>query len=729
MNITNPNLSTQGENSTAGAYLSEPSPISSFADSQNEPNLLALKIKSGSASEDKVKSLDSVKLRLNEIDAKWRGGKFAQGRWEYPNYLYRAISIEKREDLLRVLEELEIPKEDIELFPVYIPPPPHKSFRKAASLSGKVDEIREKKRHLEGKMIEEIDAIELGNSAGEISDECCEKYISEVREKYEPEIEKLEILASEKEAVEFQILREETGNASHSWLKPLPFDDELLSVPKFDPEFLPDSLGRYAKDASERIGCSLDYIAVGLLVVFSSIIGAGCAIRPHRLDDWTVIPNLWGGIIGLPGSKKSAALSAAMIPLGILEKEAGIHYVENRKRDEVEKIENELRKKAHKTSLEAAIKSGSEKEVDLIKSKLTLLENEVPTSSHKRYKTNNTTVEKLQELLAENSRGLLQFNDELMGFLASLDKVGREDARAFYLEGWNGWASSEYQTDRIIRGSVSCNPCLSILGGIQPSKLRLYLREVLANIGNDGFIQRFQLLVYPDPIKRLGVVDRLQDNEARQRIIEIARRLAATDFFEFGAKIEGEFPLPVFRFRTDAQDFFHKRLGELENRLMNELGEELIAQHLSKYPKLMPSLALINYLLRAANGEPPNGISIEDVTKAERLCSFLESHARRVYSMIDRRGIFAAKVLLNKIRDGELKDGFTKRDAQRPVWSGITTSEDAQEACEELVERGYLKEERIEPSSKGGRPTIKYCIHPDLRKMQEKRTVKTDKTG
>jgi hypothetical protein len=51
-----------------------------------------------------------------------------------------------------------------------------------------------------------------------------------------------------------------------------------------------------------------------------------------------------------------------------------------------------------------------------------------------RYKTNDSTVEKLQALLAENPHGLPLYRDELAGFLYALEKAGREGDREFYLE-------------------------------------------------------------------------------------------------------------------------------------------------------------------------------------------------------------------------------------------------------------------------------------------------------
>jgi hypothetical protein len=111
-------------------------------------------------------------------------------------------------------------------------------------------------------------------------------------------------------------------------------------------------------------------------------------------------------------------------------------------------------------------------------------------------------------LLSTNRRGILVFRDELVGLLRSWDKQGREQDRSFYLEAWNGQGS--FPLDRITRGHVICdNMCVSILGGTQPDKVRNYLYQ--ARIENDGMMQRFQLLTYPDVQPFTHIVDEYPD--------------------------------------------------------------------------------------------------------------------------------------------------------------------------------------------------------------------------
>lgn len=66
---------------------------------------------------------------------------------------------------------------------------------------------------------------------------------------------------------------------------------------------------------------------------------------------------------------------------------------------------------------------------------LEALQDEEPEPARRRYIINDTTVEKLGEILRGNSNGVLIYRDELIGFLKGLEKEGQEGARAFYLEG------------------------------------------------------------------------------------------------------------------------------------------------------------------------------------------------------------------------------------------------------------------------------------------------------
>lgn len=524
--------------------------------------------------------------------------------------------------------------------------------------------------------------------------------------------------------------QDHSTNPSHNlgWGDPVEFREELPAVKPFSPDFLPEPLRPFVVDAAERIQCPPDFIAAGVIVVFSAIVGAGCSIRPLKGNNWSVVPNLWGGLVGSPGAKKTPALNECMSLLAPLENEADEEHARLQMQASVEQAEWDIRQSEAKGRLKDAVQAESEGRIDAAKSALLGLEEEKAKSRPKwrRYKTNDATTEKLEELLADNPRGLLLFRDEIIGFLSNLDKEGREDSRAFFLEAWAGFAASSVKSDRIKRGTTCCNPCVSVLGGIQPSKLRRYLQGALENLENDGFVQRFQVLVFPDKPKTWALIERARNKEAFERAARIAKNLVSMNFTDCGAIVDEHHPLPFFRFNIEAQKLFNTWLEALELRILRETDDSVFLEHLAKYRSLMPSLAVLFHLIRIADGDTMSEISLQDVESAIALCDYLESHAQRIYALGEEKAIFSAKALLKKIRQGKLGDGFCHRDVYRKNWGGLSKPSDVEDACKELIACGWIKEEFGLPNPRGGPTPMIYRLHPLLLGSPAPPTDKTD---
>src|SRR3712207_7707258 len=77
--------------------------------------------------------------------------------------------------------------------------------------------------------------------------------------------------------------------------------------------------------------------------------------------------------------------------------------------------------------------------------------------------------------------------------------AGMRATGRFSLESWDG--KKPYHIDRIGRGSIHVPAlCLSIFGGIQPGPLMSYVQDAISESEKaDGLLQRFQVLVWPDP--------------------------------------------------------------------------------------------------------------------------------------------------------------------------------------------------------------------------------------
>ncbi len=349
---------------------------------------------------------------------------------------------------------------------------------------------------------------------------------------------------------------------------------------------------------------------------------------------------------------------------------------------------------------------------EIIKKIKALSEEDKNMPVHRRYKSNDATIEKIGEMLRENPNGFLILRDELVGLLATWEKAGHEGDRTFFLESWNGFGS--FDSDRIGRGHIFVpNLCLSVFGGIQPDKLRALLELIADALANDGTLQRFQMLVYPDPIK-WKYCDSIPDKEARDKVFELFESLADLNPENLGAAPADEFnKFPYFHFSPEAQKIYIDWSGKL-NEKMDREESVLLVQHLAKYEKLFPALALILHIVDCLSNGTKGAVSDRAALMAVAWCDYLETHARRCYGLLADGGLCAAQHLSKKIRDGNVKDGFTARNIRRHAWSHLKTEETIQAALERLEDAHWLRPSSIPAGENGGRPTTVYYINPKI---------------
>jgi hypothetical protein len=395
------------------------------------------------------------------------------------------------------------------------------------------------------------------------------------------------------------------------WEDPVPLPEGLPLVASLDPAMLPEPLRGWIVDVSERMQIPPDFAAVGAVVVAGSLVGRKVGIHPKRQDDWLVVPNLWGAVVGRPSLMKSPALAEVMKPLARMVAEACEEYQEAKLSYETDVMVADATKAALKDELKRAAReaarSGDSSKLEEIAHRGQ--GTEVPEEPVlRRYKTEDATVEKISEILLENPRGIIVHRDELSGWLRNLDKQRREGDRSFYLESWNGTGS--FDVDRIGRGSLHIPAlCLSILGSIQPGPLSTYVYQATqGEKGDDGLLQRFQLLVWPDPQPTWRNVDRWPNVEAKNRAYEVFRRLDALNPKNLGAHGKDEEGIPAVRFTEDAQEVFDQWRDELEVRLRSTELPPALESHLAKYRSLMPSLALIFQLIEFVDGSGDGGL-------------------------------------------------------------------------------------------------------------------------
>jgi putative DNA primase/helicase len=482
------------------------------------------------------------------------------------------------------------------------------------------------------------------------------------------------------------------------WPEPKPLPVGSICLPEFDLDFLPQSLRPWIADIQDRMQCSTDFLGVTALVALGSLIGKKVGIRPRRKDDWIEFANLWGVIVGRPGFLKSPAMAEVLKPLKWLEAKAKEKNVEVLVAYDRDKRIAELRREAVEGELKRRLKSPNES-IDE-----TRLDIKIPTKPReRRLIVQDVSYEKLGAILSDNPNGVLVFRDEIVSLLKDLSREERAPARGMYLTGWDGKQS--YDFDRIGRGGVYIpSTCISLLGSTQPGVFASFLRQA-TEYGSldDGLVQRFGLIAWPNQDSGWKDNDRYPDSEAKETAWNTIRLLAELEPFSIGAE-KGQFDdIPFLRFDADAQGLFSEWRPELEARLRSG---DLPIEHesyLAKHRKLVPALALISHLADGGTGS----VSEQALQRALMIAQYAEAHAGRAFGSAAEAELEAARAILERIRTGDLKDGFTCRDVYKTHRKNLSTPDSAQAGLNLLLDHDWLVAER---TGGAGRPSFRYLI-------------------
>jgi hypothetical protein len=253
-----------------------------------------------------------------------------------------------------------------------------------------------------------------------LSPEQISEMIAEAKAKHGP---KLAVVSSEPAK----------SSSQQAWREPKPLPDGMPPVDELDLATLPESIAPWVGDISERLQCPPDYVAVAAITALGSLIGRRIGIKPQSKTDWVEIPNIWGMFIGRPGQLKSPAMAEALRPVYHLEAEAAEDYKIAKAAYDADIDAFKLRKSV-KASLDkdalrgaAATPGGKAKNIGID------LGDEPQEPTLVRYRTNDSSYEKLGELLIGNPTGILVERDELVSLLKHLDREDQTVARGFYL--------------------------------------------------------------------------------------------------------------------------------------------------------------------------------------------------------------------------------------------------------------------------------------------------------
>lgn len=482
-----------------------------------------------------------------------------------------------------------------------------------------------------------------------------------------------------------------------TWPMPRPIRTTLPPVERFTADLLPSVL-HYVFDVAERQQSPVDFAAVTALCGLAAMVGNRVRIAPKTYDDWTVVPNLWGAIIGEPSAKKSPAMVAALAPVYAIQDGLREGW-ETEVKDKG--INGTLAKMRAQTAAKQAQKAINAGDADAARNLLAgAADDDEDAPPCPRLVVNDASVEKLGELLNENPRGLLLVRDELPGFLARLEGEEYASDRAFYLESYNG--DGKFVYDRIGRGTKFIPNCtLSLVGGIQPSRLAPIVRGAVNGTMNDGLIQRLQLAVWPDTRKKWVWIDRRPDATLAEAYEAVFRTLR-TD-------LPGTPDEPhVLRFSPDAQVLFKEWMEANEEEALTGDLPSVMQAHLIKMSKTVPALALIFELVDGGR----ESVGTDATARALGWAKYLRTHAARLYAAGKTMAEEGAKLIFE--RRNKLPPQFTARDVHQKEWGGLTDPRVVAEALDVLVTTRHCRQIDKPQAAGGGRPTAVYEWHPSI---------------
>jgi hypothetical protein len=382
---------------------------------------------------------------------------------------------------------------------------------------------------------------------------------------------------------------------------------DLVDLPDPEPfpiDALPPTTRQFVREAAASVGCPVDYLGLSVLAALSAAIGDTRRIVLKR--DWTEGAAIFGMIVGGPASKKTPAMNSALRPV--------------RERQMALKTEYERQKAEYKSALRDYEKSKKDGPSELLKPGK-------PTLG--RTYADDTTVERLADILNENRRGLLIIKDELSGWLGAMNQYkqgGKGADRQFWL---SAHTNQPISVDRKSSEEpvMVPHPFVSIIGGIQP--------EVLPDFGKDrgdGLIDRF-IPVYPNPH-----VGRWSDDEITDAARDGYARTMNT-IFKLRHANDEEDPFPSRVPMTDDEKaLFVEEYNNLHQELESPGFPRRLRPAWGKLEAYLARFALILVMTRLAelSNEGQTDLSETvirgDMRGAIGLLGYFKNHVRRVYT-------------------------------------------------------------------------------------------------
>ncbi len=406
---------------------------------------------------------------------------------------------------------------------------------------------------------------------------------------------------------------------------------ELPDARPFPVDAMPEPCKVLIKEAAAAIGCPPEFIGVPMLVVLGSAVGNSRVVKLK--GGWEEGGALYAAAIADPGEKKTPAFKVAMHPAHKKQAELQTSYTQRRK-----EYDQELRN--YETDKKDAAELGQDAPP----------EPESPTRD--RTLVENATTEALTRVLAGAPRGVVSAQDELAGWLRSMDQYrqgGRGADRQFWL---SLWSNSPTVNDR--KGeeepTMLNRPFAGLFGSIQPG--------VLSELGQgreDGLLDRF-LVAYPTPTPSRWTDDEISEGarDAYRKLYDRLRDL------HMPVDDHGDPDPARIHFSPDAKVVLIDCINGHREEMEQPGFPSRLKGPWAKLEAYLARVCLILTLSRSVHEGTAERVETRDVLFATVLIDYFKNHARRAYVGLygenpdDRLAEDLAELL--KARGGRFKD-------------------------------------------------------------------------
>lgn len=369
----------------------------------------------------------------------------------------------------------------------------------------------------------------------------------------------------------------------------------IINDISFPIEIFPNEIQNYILQCHTTLGSSIEYMGCAMLWTLSIIFGNCYKIRIK--NGWVESCILWLVIVGKQGIGKTPSINNIVKPIKRANDKELRKYKKDYKRyEEYEALDKEEKKNS--------VKVEKPTKIQFIQTDITL---EALVDCHENSK---------------NSIGV--FRDEIAGWIKDMNKYRAGSDVEHWLSSWSNESIS--LTRKTSKSSNVESPCMSVIGGVQPSIFsQFYTDENKEN----GFIDRL-LISYPSL-----EVDEYNENEIDEDVYLWYNDFIINLYNYVKGLIrydeDGEILSQIVELNEDAKKEWIRIFNKITSLQNSDKENEYMKSMLPKQKSYIPRFALILHLFDLyTSNRTDDKVNKQTMLNAEKLSEYFITMAKKV---------------------------------------------------------------------------------------------------